>query len=125
LWAVLEKLEEFYAIGGGSITLGDPHGENFDGVCTLIILTTVKSFSTVLALVILLSSAIETIITGRNTGSYHIAIGVSPITVQNMCPGNCSRTHHAKVYQPRHTFRLLSCCSWGQPTCNGTVFQLL
>jgi len=39
LWTVLEKLEEFYAIGGGCITLGDPHGENFDGVCTLIILT--------------------------------------------------------------------------------------
>ena len=117
MWAVLQKLEEFYAIGGGSITLGDPHGENFDEVCTLIILTSclytpVKNFSTVLALVSLLSSAIETIITGRNTGSYHIAIGLS--LYRTMCLGNCSRTHNAKVYQPRQTFRLLSCCSWGQ-----------
>ncbi|KAL9313277.1 hypothetical protein ACSQ67_018729 [Phaseolus vulgaris] len=88
-------------IRGGKSWLSGFLGEDYPhtAVCQF-----VKSFSTVLALVILLSSAMETIITGRNTGSYHIAVGVSHITVQNMCPGNCSRTHHAKVYQPRHTF---------------------
>ncbi|KAG2400290.1 uncharacterized protein HKW66_Vig0098560 [Vigna angularis] len=32
------------------------------------------------------TEAIETIITGRNTGSYHIAVGLSHITVQNDVP---------------------------------------